>query len=402
MLGGEGNDILAGGSWELFAENTNQSTLTGGLGADTLVAIEGNVYATGDADEDDEGNDVFALYGSKENLSVNLVIEDFSAGDRIDLSKFLLDIDKDIDDLKAYLFVEGVLNTDYVYATGNDPSDLRDLRIDLSGLTDDDSQSILITIKNANSSLITPAFIDSRVITTANTQDTNWWFNQISPLVRDEVATITTVELNGNELILGSIIDDEPLNEVFVGSTGDDRVVGRGGFDIFKDFSGADIFLGGNTSKLQIAQERYLQESGTTTAYLHIEQMSATDFAASVDREITLVEGGFDPDLIGLRLVDNLVDPLTGAESNTIGFAQVEKIQIIKGGLIDDTIYVKVITDADDRMGLQLSDDRIHYFLGGLNNDVISGGLLKDVIVGNGGSSDWILGGAGNDILAGG
>jgi Ca2+-binding RTX toxin-like protein len=138
--------------------------------------------------------------------------------------------------------------------------------------------------------------------------------------------------------------------------------------------------LGGTDAKLQIAQERYLQSPTTGSAYLHIEQMSATDFAASLDPEIIDVAGGFDSGLIGLRLVDN--------EDETVGFAQVGKIQITQ--LIDGVYSIADVIDVK-ATGLALSE----------NDQAIKGGWSKDVISGNGGL-DWIDGGYGDDILAAG
>jgi Ca2+-binding RTX toxin-like protein len=108
--------------------------------------------------------------------------------------------------------------------------------------------------------------------------------------------------------------------------------------------------------------------------------MSAEDFAANLDPEIIDVDGGYDPDLIGLRLVD--------AEDETVGFAQVGKIQITQ--VIDGVYSIADVIDVK-ATGLALSD----------NDQAIEGGWSKDVISGNGGL-DWIDGGYGDDILAAG
>ena len=206
--------------------------------------------------------------------------------------------------------------------------------------------------------------------------------------------------------------EHRPLTEVFVGSAADDRVIGNGGRDIFSNFAAADTFLGGATKTgditgiVQIKQSNYVHAKGNGD-YLRIEQITAADLKEAIGPQMAGYEAVVDT-TPGLRLIDNVVNPLTGEQRVNTGFAQVGRIQLIgDAGLIADTMDVKAIVTGKDEdgkdltaMGLQLSN-QAHRLLAGMGDDVILGGSNTDVIVGNGGE-DWIGGGAGNDILAAG
>jgi Ca2+-binding RTX toxin-like protein len=150
----------------------------------------------------------------------------------------------------------------------------------------------------------------------------------------------------------------------------------------------------------------HAKDSGSD--YLHIEQITAADLIDAIGPQMAAYVGAVNELAPGLRLIDNVVNPLTGEQTANTGFAQVGRIQLIgDAGLIADTMDVKAIVTGKDEdgkdltaMGLQLSN-QAHRLLAGMGDDVILGGSNTDVIVGNGGE-DWIGGGAGNDILDGG
>ncbi|NBX71232.1 MAG: hypothetical protein EBQ98_04925, partial [Actinobacteria bacterium] len=284
------------------------------------------------------------------------------------------------------------------------------VEFDLSELTSNDEDSIIVTLtgvtvadladveiadvlineyRNANDELIEPS-----------------WLTQIEPLVKDEIKPVIVVDLS-DETRIDTIVqggqdeENEPLAEVFLGSAADDRVIANGGQDIFSNFAAADTFLGGTTGIVQIKQSNYLHAKDSGSDYLHIEQITAADLNEAIGPQMAGYEAVVDT-TPGLRLIDNVVNPLTGEQTVNTGFAQVGRIQLISdAGLIADTMDIKEITAAgEDVFGLQLSN-QAHRLLAGMGDDVILGGSNTDVIVGNGGN-DWLGGGAGNDILAAG
>ncbi|MBT8520916.1 hypothetical protein G6734_08710, partial [Polynucleobacter paneuropaeus] len=192
---------------------------------------------------------------------------------------------------------------------------------------------------------------------------------------------------------------------VFLGSSGDDRAIGNNGHDVFKDFNAGDSFVGNAQTTIQIAQSNYLFDTTSVSSYLHIEQMSTSDFASVIDPQMSSF---VHADLTALRLVST--QNIEGVPSSVIGFAQAGQIQIMDGNTVVDTLTLAntIITDPSDPLsgitqsvsGLHLSDHDSN-LLGGAGNDVIIAGAGNDVIVGGGGN-DWIAGSAGNDVLAGG
>jgi hypothetical protein len=174
------------------------------------------------------------------------------------------------------------------------------------------------------------------------------------------VSTIVQTALNRNVIKVGA---DSP--EVFVGSVADDRVIGNGGQDIFSNFAAADTFLGGTTGIVQIKQSNYLHAKDSGSDYLHIEQITAADLIDAIGPQMAGYEAVVDT-TPGLRLVDNVVNPLTGEQTVNTGFAQVGRIQLIGDtGLITNTMDIKAIAEAGiNVIGLQLSN-QAHRLLAG-------------------------------------
>ena len=408
--GGAGNDILAAGSGAIASSgsdpenifgnvgSTYVSTIIGGDGNDTLVAIEGAVTATGGT-----GADVFAFYGAQAGLQTHFTITDFEIGaDRIDVSRLGLGISAD--DLTAYF-------EDYLelHAVSDDS-----VRFDLSELTSDITDSIIVTLTGVTVADLADATIADVLITEHLNDDEELvepsWFTQIEPLVKDEIKPVIVVDLS-DETLIDTIVqggqdeESEPLTEVFVGSSADDRVIGNGGQDIFSNFAAADTFLGGTTGIVQIKQSNYLHDKGNGD-YLHIEQITAADLNDAIGPQMAGYEAVVDT-TPGLRLIDG---------EDVVGFAQAKTIQVVAPIAEDsetyaviDTLSVGVIEDelGNDLVGLRLfkdvpsENDKAHRLLAGMGDDVILGGSNTDVIVGNGGN-DWLGGGAGSDILAAG
>ena len=380
--------------------STYVSTVVGGAGNDTIVAIEGDVIATGGT-----GTDTFAFYGAQQGLQTHFTITDFEIGaDRIDVSRLGLGIS--VDDLTAYF-------EDYLelHAVSDDS-----VQFDLSDFTSDITDSIIVTLTGVTVADLTGTTIADVLITEHRNADDELiepnWFTQIEPLVKDEIKPVIVVDLSDATLIDtivqgGQDEEDKPLAEVFVGSVADDRVIANGGQDIFSNFAAADTFLGGTTGIVQIKQSNYLHAKDNGD-YLHIEQITAADLIDAIGPQMASYVGAVNELTPGLRLVDNVVNPLTGEQTVNTGFAQVGRIQLIGDtGLIANTMDIKAIVTGKDEndidvtaIGLQLSN-QAHRLLAGMGDDVILGGSNTDVIVGNGGN-DWIGGGAGNDILAAG
>ena len=376
LHGGAGDNILAGGSWDVVTSGdtsfgpiaTNYtSTLVGSVGDDVLVAIEGKVRATGG-----DGENTFAFYGNHTNLNVELTITDFKSGDKIDISKLLTG-----SVAASTVLLQNILS-----------SQIPGQFINLSSLS---STADTITLKIANTVRLTLADFN---LESANAT----WFDQIERLVKDQITEITEVNLAGQGgVVLGQLEAGVAKREAFIGSSSDDRVVANGGADIFSNFQGADTFLGGADGVVLLNQTNYLHAGESDTPYLHIEQITGADLANTLDPQMA---GSVASNLLGLRIVDGPVNQLTGAETNTTGFAQAGFVKLYKDGLVTDTIKVGAIAQNGNAHGLTLSN-LDHFFLAGMGNDVVLGGTGADVIVGNGGN-DWLHGGAGDNILAGG
>jgi Ca2+-binding RTX toxin-like protein len=318
-----------------------------------------------------DGENTFAFYGNHTNLNVELTITDFKSGqDKIDISK-LLGNNFDGSKLTQALANKSAGQT-----------------IDLSSLTADTNDHI--TLQLTNGVVLTSSDFNTDVSKAT-------WFDQIDRLVKDQITEITEVSLVGQGgVVLGQLEAGIAKREAFIGSTADDRVIANGGADIFSNFQGADTFLGGADGVVLLNQTNYLHANESTTPYLHIEQITGLDLKNTLDPQMA---GSVATNLLGLRIVDDVVNQITGSETKTTGFAQAGFVKLYKDGLVTDTIKVGAIAEANAN-GLTLSN-LDHFFLAGMGNDVVLGGTGADVIVGNGGN-DWINGGAGNNILAGG
>ena len=138
------------------------SQLFGGSGDDALVVMDGEVQAFGG-----EGNDIFAFYETHANQNIKLSIKDLEAGDRIDLS---------------YLYSgEGFqdrLNTILGNTALNKVASDGSRTIDLSSLTEDSSDHVVLRIEQSQSNgagqQLSSQFVMDRSLT---------WHDDLSPLV---------------------------------------------------------------------------------------------------------------------------------------------------------------------------------------------------------------------------
>jgi Ca2+-binding RTX toxin-like protein len=157
--GAYGDDILAAGSSAITGDSSDIATLNGSEGNDVLVAVNGVVNAIGG-----EGNNTFAFFETKENLHVELVSQDFKAGDKIDISQILSNpLDTE---LLTNLIENAVVH-------GNDR------QIDLSTLTAPDNDQVLLTIIGGNNPQSMPQISDF----VSSQTDSSEWVNQLDPLV---------------------------------------------------------------------------------------------------------------------------------------------------------------------------------------------------------------------------
>ncbi|MBT8520919.1 hypothetical protein G6734_08725, partial [Polynucleobacter paneuropaeus] len=186
------------------------------------------------------GQDTYAFYGSKAGLQVDLTIEHFKAGDKIDISHLLGNTMTELDFTTA---LSSALSQQYIDESGQ-------LQIDLSGLTSDSYANILLQVDE--STLSSTYGLNFSDFITSTTQS---WFTQAQPLIINAGDQIITITLDGNYLYNGNLYSGtDPIPEVFLGSSGDDRAIGNNGHDVFKDFNAGDSFVGNAQTTIQIAQ----------------------------------------------------------------------------------------------------------------------------------------------------
>jgi Ca2+-binding RTX toxin-like protein len=157
--GGYGNDILAAGSVDPVSDSFNAATLIGSEGNDVLVAVEGVISAFGGA-----GENTFAFYETADNRQVELIAQDFKAGDKVDISQLL---SSPLDSEILSNLIENAVTQ------GNDR------QIDLSSLTTPENDQVLLTIIGGN----TPASMPSISDFVSTSADSSSWFDQLDPLV---------------------------------------------------------------------------------------------------------------------------------------------------------------------------------------------------------------------------
>lgn len=145
LLGAGGNDILVGGAIDSenpFAELVNSknplatSQLFGGSGSDTLVAMDGEVRATGG-----DGNDIFAFYETHANQNIKLWIKDLELGDQIDLSYLYSG-----SDFRERL--DSILDNAALNKLASDGS----RTVNLSSLTEESSDNVILKIEQSQNS----------------------------------------------------------------------------------------------------------------------------------------------------------------------------------------------------------------------------------------------------------
>jgi len=180
LLGAGGNDILVGGAidsanpFDEFSSSKNSlvtSQLFGGSGDDTLVVMDGEVQATGG-----DGNDIFAFYETHANQNIKLSIKDLEAGDRIDLS--YLYSGNDFQDRLNTILGNTALNK--VASDGS-------RTINLSSLTDDSSDRVVLRIEQSQS---TPESLPTSSVGAAQQFSSQFvidrsliWHDDLNPLV---------------------------------------------------------------------------------------------------------------------------------------------------------------------------------------------------------------------------
>jgi hypothetical protein len=162
------------------------STIIGGAGDDTLVAIEGNVIATGG-----EGIDTFAFYGAQTGLQTHLTITDFEIGtDRIDISRLLgeqwltgsANLDGYLDDIitAAIVDADGVhLDLSSLMSNVNSVGAQVQLTIEHASTEtigpDGATQAIVISGQDIKNALSTSVFETTSVAS-------DMWFSDLAPL----------------------------------------------------------------------------------------------------------------------------------------------------------------------------------------------------------------------------
>ncbi|MBT8519236.1 type I secretion C-terminal target domain-containing protein, partial [Polynucleobacter paneuropaeus] len=122
------------------------------------------------------GQDTYAFYGSKAGLQVDLTIEHFKAGDKIDISQLLSSPIPD-DYLSNYLTAPGTVTTSV------DSHNNKVTTVHLTNLAHDNPASIDLTIIGTANQVITP--ISSDFVTTHPAGDD--WVNHLNPLVYPNV-----------------------------------------------------------------------------------------------------------------------------------------------------------------------------------------------------------------------
>ena len=180
LLGAGGNDILVGGAidsanpFDEFESSKNPlvtSQLFGGSGDDTFVVMDGEVQATGG-----DGNDIFAFYETHANQNIKLSIKDLEAGDRIDLS-YLYSGDDFQDRLNT------ILGNTALNKVASDGA----RTINLSSLTDDSSDRVVLRIEQSQStpeSLPTSGIGAEQQLSSQFVIDRSLtWHDDLSPLV---------------------------------------------------------------------------------------------------------------------------------------------------------------------------------------------------------------------------
>lgn len=346
LFGGNGNDVLTG--------SNGADQLSGGAGADTLNGSGGDDTLRGGT-----GNDVFVLEnpvdGNNGRRFGSDVIEDFSAGDRLDVRTYNV---ADIATLAPYMTeVIGGLQIQTTYLSGPETLFLRN--VTLADMTAD-------------------RFIFNSVLSnlTVNGPSDN--------------SAATLFGGNGNDTITGNDANDQ-LN----GGAGNDSLIGNGQNDTLRGGAGNDVF--GYTNR-EYGSDIIEDFSGGDR--IDLSRFNVADLA-TLSPYITDVSGGAQIRTFSRGAIENIfVRNVTQAQLTSDRFifnASSADLNITLQAALTGSVLFGGNGNDTLSGGASLAPDAPVFLL----NDEINGGAGNDVLLGRTGN-DLLRGGVGNDILIGG
>ena len=355
LFGGNGNDVLTGGS------GTDQ--LSGGAGADTLNGAYGDDVLRGGA-----GNDVFVLQNVTSGFNGRRygsdVIEDFSAGDRLDVSVFNV---ADIATLAPYMTeVIGGLEIRTTYNSTPETLFLRDVTL---------------------AEMTAVRFIFNSVV------------SNLTVVGPSDNSAGTLFGGNGNDTITGNDAPDQ-LN----GGAGNDLLIGNGQNDTLRGGAGDDIF-----SYISRESGSDVIEDFTNGDRIDLSRFNVADLA-TLSPYITDVNGGTQIRTFSRSVVENIfVRNVTQAQLTSDRFIFNTSSQdlditarahpggtVLFGGTGNDTLSGNASDFATDELNGGAGDDVLNGVAG---NDLLRGGIGSDTL--NGGLGiDRLIGGDGIDFAS--
>jgi Ca2+-binding RTX toxin-like protein len=376
LFGGNGNDTLVG--------NSGNDQLNGGAGTDTLSGLGGNDLLRGGA-----GNDVFVFEATfagslvGERAFGSDVVDDFSAGDRLDLR--ILNV-ADVATLTPFMteVIGGV-----------------EIKTFINGSTES------IFVRNTTLSSLTAASF----IFNASASDMNV---TVPAGYVGGLGTFTLFGGNGNDTVTGSGGDDQ-LNggagaDILVGVAGDDILRGGVGNDTLDGGLGADILDGGAgfdianyanaTTGLTLFMGGGTFNTGEANGdtHLSIEGLIGSQFS-----DIIGGDAGVN-DLRGLNGNDFIygragLDTLIGGEGNDVLSGGLDADRLEGEGGIDVAFYRDATTGVTASL---LTGGTAGEAAGDVYLEIenIWGSDFNDVLTGDNGAGQ-VYGFAGNDSLSG-
>ena len=372
FIGGQGNDMITGGSedrWEGFQGRAGNDTIDGGTGG-------GNNQVSYDSDHYDGGTNAISA-----NLATGTATDGFGDTDTL----------ININQLRGSIFNDTITAagaTDGFYVDGDDGNDTFEGGDGHDWFEGGDGTDTFQMAVSFGSATITEEEGRIRINSTEGS-DT---------LVNVEFVAFSDGTVAVSDLFSGETIPGSPLDDTLVGGGGADTISGTGGSDDISAAGGDDSVLGG------IGFDTIDGGAGNDTltggdGYDDIQGGSGDDLITG-NNGFDVLDGGAGSDTLSGGLG---TDTLLGGDGEDLLNGQ-NGFDLLEGGADADTLNGNA---GADTLNGDAGDDLLN---AGINNDVLSGGDGNDTLNGSNGSDDLsgdggddrLEGNAGNDTLHGG